>query len=136
MTFCTFRLPPALPLGLSLMSAAGLSSLAFLPLSSVQAQAAADLGDLSSFRTIVVDVKTLTDKGDLHGAKVRIKDLETAWDDAEAGLKPRDARDWHRIDKAIDHALSALRASQPQQAACEQALSKLLQVMDSASKGG
>lgn len=88
------------------------------------------------FRTIVVDVKTLSDKGDLHGAKVRIKDLETAWDDAEAGLKPRDARDWHKVDKAIDHALCAPRASRPQQATCEATLATLLQVMDQASKGG
>jgi hypothetical protein len=136
MTFCTFRLPLAVRLGLSLMPVAGLSGLAALPLSGVQAQAATGLGDLSSFRTIVVDVKALTDKNDLHGAKVRIKDLETAWDDAEAGLKPRDARDWHRVDKAIDHALAAVRASQPQKATCEAALGNLLQVLDQASKGG
>lgn len=95
------------------------------------AKAASKLGDLKAFRSIAAEVSAMVEKGDLGAAKSRIKALELEWDAAEAGLKPREAEDWHVVDKAIDQALSALRADPPNQADSQKALSALLKTFDS-----
>lgn len=99
--------------------------------SGVPTTAVSKLGDLSAFRSIAADAASIVDKGDLPAAKTRIKDLEVAWDSAEAGLKPREAKDWHVLDKAIDHALSSLRADKANQADCKKTLVELLKTFDS-----
>ncbi len=96
--------------------------------------AASTLGDLAPYRAIAADTLKIVDKGDLATAKARIKDLETQWDDAEATMKPKDRTTWSSVDKAIDAALTALRAPTPRLAECAATLKALLAKMDDVGK--
>jgi hypothetical protein len=53
-----------------------------------------------------------------------------AWDDAEAGLKPRDSAKWHQLDDETDAVLTALRASHPTQSDCTASLTTLITTLD------
>ncbi|BCY11541.1 hypothetical protein [Actinoplanes sp. L3-i22] len=95
-----------------------------------QVHPATALGNLTKFATIGADVQAKVGKNDLTGAKTRVKDLEVAWDDSEAGLKPRDAGKWHQLDGEIDTVLTSLRAGSPSQADCAAATAALIATLN------
>ncbi len=88
------------------------------------------LGNLTAFATITADLQTMVTNNDLAGGKKRAKDLEVSWDDAEAGLKPRDSGKWHQLDDEIDAVLTSLRAGSPSQADCAANLAALKATLD------
>ena len=53
-----------------------------------------------------------------------------AWDSAEAGLKPRDPKDWSTIDGEIDPVLTALRSNNPTQTESSAALDTLAKTLN------
>lgn len=114
----------------ALVAFGGVAGVTTLDMRPAFAAPASKIGDLTPFRSIVVETIALVDKSDMAAAKARIKMLETSWDEAEPSLKPRAAADWHVLDKAIDTALTALRAPAPDAAACKTALVEVLAVMD------
>jgi uncharacterized membrane-anchored protein len=88
------------------------------------------LGNLSAYATITTDMQAMAAHNDLGGAKKRAKDLEVSWDDAEAGLKPRDSGKWHQLDDEIDAVLTSVRAGNPKQSDCTAALKALETTLD------
>jgi hypothetical protein len=90
-----------------------------------EAHPTTQLGDLSSFAAITADVQAKVARNDLAGGRARVKDLEVSWDDAEAGLKPRDPARWHQLDDEIDAVLTSLRAGHPVKAECATSLAAL-----------
>jgi uncharacterized membrane-anchored protein len=88
------------------------------------------LGNLSAYATITTDMQAMVARNDLGGAKKRAKDLEVSWDDAEAGLKPRDSGKWHQLDDEIDAVLTSVRAGNPNQTDCTAALEALRTTLD------
>ena len=89
-------------------------------------QNSGELGDLSEFKKIAEDTLVIVEKKDMAGAKTRIKDLETAWDNAEPTLKPKSETAWTSIDKAIDHALAAVRKDNPVPEDCSMQLKAVI----------
>ena len=83
-------------------------------------------GDLAGFGTIAQDTLSRVESGDQAGAVARVADLETAWDDAQPTLEAVDGTAWTFLDSQVDGALTAVRASSPDDATQTQALTALI----------
>ncbi len=81
---------------------------------------------VDQYRTIVTDTQGLVDSGDAPGAQTRITDLETAWDADATALTAKDCQAWTFVDTQIDDVLTSVRASSPDRATEDQAMSALL----------
>ena len=100
-----------------------------MPLLSSSAYAAAvqsALGDLSTYEVIAEDTLVLVKTGDMTAAQKRITDFEGAWDASESVLYHKDKNAWGVVDDAADAAITALRASNPDQAQAASAVSALI----------
>jgi uncharacterized membrane-anchored protein len=91
-----------------------------------QATASFPSTDVTEFRTISQDTLDLVLSGDQAGAANRATDLETAWDDAQTTLEPLDETAWTFLDSEIDDALSAVRDSNTDATAQQDALGALI----------
>jgi uncharacterized membrane-anchored protein len=91
-----------------------------------QATANLPAADLTQFRTISQDTLDLVASGHQAAATSRIADLESAWDDDQSRLEPLDETAWNFFDQEIDAALTAVRASNPDTTAEQQALGALI----------
>ncbi|MCW2737240.1 hypothetical protein [Nocardioides sp.] len=78
------------------------------------------------YRTIVQDTQHLVNSGDQQGAQSLISDLESAWDADQGSLLPKSCQAWTFVDSQIDDVLSSVRASSPDRAAEDQAMTTLL----------
>ncbi|MEU6324317.1 hypothetical protein ABZ856_44115, partial [Streptomyces sp. NPDC047009] len=75
---------------------------------------------------IAADTLGKLNSGDQAAATTRVTDLETAWDADQPTLEPKDEQAWHFLDSEIDHALTALRAPNPDKTTEVKALNTLL----------
>ena len=94
-----------------------------------------ELGDLSALSTIATDTLAVTKTGDLAAAQKRITDFETAWDNAAGTMQPMSPSKWQVIDAAADKAIGSLRASSPNEADAETALTALIAALDNPGGG-
>ncbi|MEU1599516.1 hypothetical protein ABZ468_43615, partial [Streptomyces sp. NPDC005708] len=82
--------------------------------------------EIAKFRTTAADTLGKLNSGDQAAATTRVTDLETAWDADQPTLEPKDEQAWHFLDSEIDHALTALRAPNPDKTTEVKALNTLL----------